>query len=140
MPEHLQAVFVVQRQDDLAVGIRLEGVPLGFQFLFHGAEPVQLAVAHHTVTAPEKGLHPLRRQAHDGQPPEAQQTEFRLADPLVVRPAGGGAQQVRGESFFGQVMSGIAHDTAHFGDTPYVLTTGFPPSGQQKKTARSPFV
>ena len=140
MFEHLQAVFIIQRQDDLAVGIRLEGVALGLQFLFDGAETVQLTVAHHTVGPAEEGLHALRRKAHDGQPPEAQQAELRFADALVVRPAGGGAQQVRGESFFGQVMSGIAHDTAHFDDTPYVLTTGFPPNGQQKKTARSPFV
>ena len=134
--KHIQPVPVVQGQQDLAVGVRLEGAALGLQLPFEGAEPVQLAVAGHAVLPPEERLHPRFGQAHDGQPPEAQQAELRPADTVVVRPAGGGAQQIFGESFGGQVMPGIAHDTAHVGDAPSISYGHFPRMARKKD---SPF-
>ena len=89
MLEHIQAVFVVERQDDLAVGVGLKGVALGFQFGFDGAEAVQLAVAGHAVRTAEEGLHALGRQAHNGETAKAQQAELSLGHTLVVRPAAG---------------------------------------------------
>ena len=111
--EHVQAVLFVQRQDDLAVGIRPEGVALGFQFGPHRAEPVQLAVAHHQAAVPLKGLHALGGDAHDGQTPEAQVPELGFQHPVVVRTAGGGTQQIRGKLFAGHIMPRIAHNTTH---------------------------
>ena len=132
MLEHIEAVLVVKGQDDLAVRVRGEGVAFRLQFLFDGTEAVQLAVAGHAVRAPEKGLHALRRQAHDGQPAEAQQAELGLADPLVVRPAGGGTQQILGESFLGQIMPGIAHDAAHLVTLLTFLQPFFPERPKKK--------
>ena len=114
MPEHSKAVLIVERQDNLAVGVRRKGVALGLQLGLDRAEAVQLAVAGHAVRAAGEGLHSLRRQAHDGQTAEAQQSELGLDDALVVRTAAGGAQQILGKGFLGQIMPGIAHDTAHF--------------------------
>ena len=53
VPEHVKAVLVVERQDDLAVGVGLERVALGLQIGLDGAEAVQLAVAG-TQSAPRK--------------------------------------------------------------------------------------
>ena len=114
MLEHSKTVLIVERQDDLAVGVRRKGVALGLQLGLDRAEAVQLAVAGHAVRAAGEGLHSLRRQAHDGQTAEAQQSELGLDDALVVRTAAGGAQQILGKGFLGQIMPGIAHDTAHF--------------------------
>ena len=134
MAEHLQPVLVIQRQDDLAVGIRFKGIALGLQLRLDGTEPVQLAVADHAVRAAEEGLHALRRQPHDGQTAKAQQAELRLGHPLVVRPAGGGTHQIFGKFFLGQIMSRIAQHTTHFDDTPFF----FHHVGEKKKTAFSP--
>ena len=92
VPEHVKAVLVVERQDDLAVGVGLERVALGFQLGLDGAEAVQLAVAGHAVRTAEEGLHALGRQAHDGQTAKAQQGELGLGHALVVRAAAGGTQ------------------------------------------------
>ena len=113
VPEHVKAVLVVERQDDLAVGVGLERVALGLQLGLDGAEAVQLAVAGHAVRTAEEGLHALGRQAHDGQTAKAQQAELGLGHALVVRAAAGGTQQIFGESFLGQIMPGITHDAAH---------------------------
>ena len=111
--EHVQPVLIVQRQDDLAVRIRLKRVALGFQLGLDGAETVQLAVAGDAVRAAEERLHALGRKAHDGQTAKAQQAELGLGDTLIVRAAAGGAQQILGKCFFGQVMPGVTHNTAH---------------------------
>ena len=113
MLEHIQAVFVVERQDDLAVGVGLKGIALGFQFGFDGAEAVQLAVAGHAVRTAEEGLHALGRQAHNGETAKAQQAELSLGHTLVVRPAAGGTQQILRKRFLGQIMPGITHNAAH---------------------------
>ena len=113
MPEHIQAILVVKGQNDLAVGVRLEGITVRLQFLLDGAEAVKLAVAHHAVIATEEGLHPFRRQAHDGKAAKADKAELGLGHTLVVGTAGCGAQQILGEFFLGQIMSGIAQNTAH---------------------------
>ena len=113
MAEHIQTVLVVQRQDDFAVGVGLEGVTLGLQLRLDRAEAVQLAVAGHAVRAAEEGLHALRRQTHNRQPAEAQQPELGLDHTLVIRPAAGGTQQILRECFLGQIMPGITHNAAH---------------------------
>ena len=74
---------------------------------------VQLAVAHHAVSAPVKGLHPLRGQSHDGKPPKAHQAVGTFHHPLVVRPAVHGAQQILLEFFGTQVVPRITHNTTH---------------------------
>ncbi len=85
-----------------------KGVAFSFQLLFERAEAVQLAVADHAVGAAEEGLHPLRRQAHDGQPAKAQQAELVSATRWSSGPRDG-AQQILGKLFFGQIMPGITH-------------------------------
>ena len=84
--EHIEAVLVVQRQDDLAVGVGVKVVALGLQLGLDGAEAIQLAVAGDTICAAEEGLHALRRQTHDGKAAKAQQTELGLDDALGVGP------------------------------------------------------
>ena len=111
--EHVQAVFFIQGQDDLAVGIRPEGIAFPFQFGAHRAETVQFAIARHQAALPLKGLHPLGGDAHDGQTAEAQEPELGLQHAVIVRTAGSGPQQVSGKLFAGQIMPRISHDTTH---------------------------
>ena len=107
MIEHIQAVLVIQRQDDLAVRIRLKGVAISFQLFFDRAEAIQFAVADNTVVAAEEGLHAFRGQTHNGQTAKAQQAKLSFCHTLVIRPAGSSTHQQFGKFFFGQIMSGI---------------------------------
>ena len=111
--EHVQAIFIVQRQQNFAVAVGLELVAPALQDLFLKAEAVQLAVAHHAVGTAVEGLHALRRQAHDGKAAEAHQTEGTFHDPLVVRAAHDRAQQILFELGGTQIVPGIAHNTTH---------------------------
>ena len=111
--EHIQPVLVVQGQQDLAVAARLELVPRPLEDGLFKPEAVQLPVADHAVRPAGKGLHPLRRQPHDGKPAEAHQPEGPLDHPLVVGAAADGPQQVFLEFGGGQVVPGVTHDTAH---------------------------
>ena len=134
MLEHVQAVLIVEGQDDLAVGVRLEGIPFRFQLLLHGAEAVQLAVADHAVGPPEEGLHALRRQAHDG--PAARSPEDRTRS-SQTRWSSGPREVVRSrysvKVSLGRSCPGITHDTAHFDDTPYISYSRIPRAAPNKK-------
>ena len=46
MIEHIQAVLVIQRQDDLAVRIRLKGVAISFQLFFDRAEASRICACN----------------------------------------------------------------------------------------------
>ena len=109
--EHIQPVLVVQGQQNFAVAARLELVPRPLEDGLFKPEAVQLPVADHAVRPAGKGLHPVRRQPHDGQPPKAHQAT--LDHPLVVGAAADGPQQVFLEFGGGQVVPGVTHDTAH---------------------------
>ena len=120
MAEHIEAIFIVERQQDLAVAVGGELVAPALQDLFLEAEAVELAVADHAVGPAVEGLHPLRGQAHDGQTAKAHQAEGPLHDPLVVRPAGDGAHQVFFEFVSTDIVPGIADHTAHISYPSYV--------------------
>ena len=113
-PEHIRAVLLVHGQQNLTVGLADEGVFARLhQLLFQTREAINFAVADHIAAVHFKRLHPLRRQAHDGQTAKAQQAELGLGHTLVVRAAAGGAQQILSKRFLGQIMPGITHDAAH---------------------------
>ena len=65
--KHLQPVFAVEGEKDLAVAVRREGIPQFLEVPLYGAEAVQLAVAHDFVFAHRKGLHPRGVQPHDSE-------------------------------------------------------------------------
>ena len=111
--EHIQTIFIVQRQQDLTVAVRLELVAPALQDFFFKAEAVQLAVAHHAVGTAVERLHAFRRQAHDGKAAKAHQTERPFHHTLVVRAAHDRAQQVFLEFGGTQIVPGIAHNTTH---------------------------
>ena len=133
MPEHIQPVLVVEGQQNLAVAARAELVALPLEDGLFKAEAVQLPVADHAVRPAGKGLHPIRRQPHDGQPPKAHQPERPFNDPLVVRTAADGPQQVVPECGGGQIVPGITHNTAHS-----VYSLLFPIPSETEKEARHP--
>ena len=113
MAEHVEAVLIIKRQQDLAVAVGLELVAPALQNLFFKAEAVQLAVADHTVGSAVERLHAFGRQAHDGQSAKAHQAERPFHDPLVVRAAHHGAQQIILELGGTQIVPGVTHYTTH---------------------------
>ena len=111
--EHVQTVLIIERQQNLAVAVGLELVAPALQDLLLKAEAVQLTVADDAVRSAVERLHAFRRQAHDGKASEAHQAERPLHDPLIVRAAHHGAQQILFELGGTQVVPGIAHYTTH---------------------------
>ena len=91
--EHLHAVFVVEGQQDLAVGFALQSV-----FVHHAranrAKAVDFAVAHHGVFAHDEGLHARLVEAHDGQAVEAEIAGLGFQNAAHVRAAGDGPVKV----------------------------------------------
>ena len=112
--KHVLSVLTPQGQQQLAVGAAGEGIALRLQLPFHLTKAVELAVADHgAAVRGGKGLHPLRVQAHDGQPVE-EETSARQSQgaAAVGSPALG-----RGEGVLqpgqGDIGGGITHDCAH---------------------------
>ncbi len=99
--KHVCAVFFKHRQQDLAVGVRREGVSLFFQLILQGAETVNLSIAHRQGAIQFKGLHSLGSEAHDGQALKSQDPGVIGDDPHVIGSAGNSGLQ----SLF-QVLSG----------------------------------
>ena len=89
--KHSRAILPVQGEQDLAVGPASERIAFPFQYLPEPLKAIYLAVAHTVAALPLKGLHPLRGEAHDGQPVEAQQAVSGPEHPAVVRAAADGA-------------------------------------------------
>ena len=112
--EHVHAIFLVQRQKYLAIGTAAEGIALFQQLGLAFLVAVDLAVADHIAVAQAEGLHPLRRQAHDGQTVKAQQTVAGIHDPAVVGAAGNGLHEAVGKG--GDVSAGVTipNDRTHF--------------------------
>ena len=113
MSEHLKAIFVIQRQDDLTVGIRGKLPAFGFKRGAHRAEAVKFAVADNAVPAAGERLHAGFGQAHDGQPAEAEPAELGLQHTVVVRPAAGRTQQIPFKLLPGEILPGIPQHTTH---------------------------
>ena len=109
----MYALLLIQGQQDLAVGIALEGVALSDQLFFYGPEAVNFAVAYHRSVPPEEGLHACLRQAHDGQPVEAQKAPRQGQHPGLVRPPGHGAVKIRPNGFGSEFFSKIADNGTH---------------------------
>jgi hypothetical protein len=114
-------------EQDLAVGAAFELVALR-EPAADGAEAVDLAVAHHSVSVQLKGLHPRLGEAHDGQAVEAQIAGFRLDDAGHVGPAGFRAVEKDAQLLRAQVLAGKTHDGTH-----KISTSGLLPSGQAAK-------
>ena len=110
--EHLQSVLVVQGQDDLTVGSALKGVIL-FQFRLQRTEEIQFSVAYAHVPVHVEGLHPLLRQAHDGQTVETQISRLRLFDAGHVRSPGDGPVKILPDLLLTQCLTGKSHNSAH---------------------------
>ena len=111
--EHLQAVLPVERQQNLAVAAALEGVALLLELPLQGPEAVNLAVAHQAVRPQPEGLHALRRQAHDGQPVEAEPAGRGLHDTGHVGSPGNRAVEKGLELLPGNFLLFKSHDRAH---------------------------
>ena len=111
--EHIEAVLVIQRQQDLAVAVGGKLVAPALQDFLLKAEAVELTVADHAVGTAVERLHAFRRQAHDGKAAKAHQTERPFHHTLVVRAAHDRAQQVFLEFGGTQIVPGIAHNTTH---------------------------
>ena len=124
-PEHLQPVFPVQRQEDLAVGAAFEGVALFLQLLFHRAEAVELTVADAEVVLQMEGLHAALLQTHDGESVEAETALPCRLDAGQIRAPGFGAIEIRPHLIFVQNQFRKAHDGTHSDHTPCFLIFPF---------------
>ena len=111
--EHVEAILIIERQQDLAVTVGGEFVAPALQDLFFEPEAVQLTVADHAVGPAVERLHSLRRQAHDGKAAKAHQAERPFHHALIVRAARHGAQQVFFEFGGTQVVPRVTHNTTH---------------------------
>ena len=115
--EHPSPELLVQRQQQLAVGIAREGIAQLFQLLALFAPAVELAVAHDLARAAGEGLHAPLVEPHDGQPVEAQESARDRLDPRIVGAAGFGAVK-EGPDLLRRIQPGLkTHDTAHKKDT-----------------------
>ena len=107
--EHIDSVFPVHRQNNLAVAVAPKAVALldkSGAFLF---ETVQLAVAHDVGTVELKRLHSFRRKSHNRQPMEAEQSLARVDDQTGVRPS----RDRLGESQFKQIDVDVLFAISH---------------------------
>ena len=111
--EHLQAVLVEQGEQHLAVAAAAEAVALFLQLPPQGAEAVDLAVADRVVPVQSEGLHPRLREAHDGEPLEAEPAGGGFHNSAHIRAPGGCAVQKGGDLLPGQRLLGESHDRTH---------------------------
>ena len=81
--KHVHAILPVQREEDFAVGVALEGVGV-CQSLFKFLKAVNFPVADHQTAVQCKRLHPRGRQSHNGQPVESQDSIAGLSHPTVI--------------------------------------------------------
>ena len=123
--EHLQPVPVVQRKDDLAVGSALKLI-IPFQLRLQRAEEVQFSVAYAHVSCHMKRLHPLLRQAHDGQTVETQISRLRLFDAGHVRSPGDGPVKILPDLLLSQRLTGKTHNSAHNKSTSESICGSYP--------------
>ena len=112
-PEHLHAHFGVQRQQNFAVRVAVEEVPLFLERFPDGPEAVDLAVAHQGHIPPDKGLHSHFVQAHDGQPVEAQKASGNGENPAHIRPPGEGAVKIGANALRRKFLANISNDRTH---------------------------
>ena len=110
--EHLQAVFMVEGQQNFAVGLADEWILL-LQPLTQGTEAVQFPVADHIIAAEAKGLHAALVQPHDGKALKAQIAAGDLHKAAHVRPARGRARKARLQGFRGHRLSQHAQNGTH---------------------------
>ena len=129
---------MVQRQQDLAVAVRREGVAQRLEAALYGAEPVDLAVAHELALAHREGLHARRVQPHDGEAVERHVPRRGLLDAAHVRPARGGAVEPVQHLFIVHFFCRAAENGTHIALSffPY----GLPSAGgvRQKSTPFRP--
>ena len=88
--EHVQPLALVEREQDLTIGLTLERLALSDEPLADGPEAIDLAVAHECASIPREWLHALRVQAHDGQTVEAERRRADVQHARIVRAAGNG--------------------------------------------------
>ena len=88
--EHVQPLALIEREQDLTVGLALERLALGDEPLADGPEAIDLAVAHERAAIARERLHALRVQAHDGQTVEAERRRADVEHARIVRAAGNG--------------------------------------------------
>ena len=93
--EHIRAVFLIQRQQQFAVGIADETIPFFFEFLFQFSEPVYLAVADDIVTPKRKRLHTAFVKSHDSKSVKAQKPLARINDTGHIGASGDGLVKAR---------------------------------------------
>ena len=94
-PKHVEPVFLVQGQKQLAVGIADEGIAFADQFVFLISPAVKLAIADDLVLPPGKRLHSAHVEPHDGKTVEAEEPVPGLLDPGIIRSARFGPVKIR---------------------------------------------
>ena len=99
-PKHIRAVLPVQGQQQLAIGLTLEGIPLLFQLLFQQTEAIQFPIAHHRIPEGRKRLHSVFIQPHDGEAVETQKAITQIQDAGHVRASGNGSFKIAAHFFF----------------------------------------
>ena len=112
-PEHLQPVFPVERQEQLAVGIALKHVALCFQLQLLLPPAVELTVTDDLVLPQGEGLHPFIVQAHDRETMETEETFAGGLDPRIVRPPALGAVEIGPDLIGGIEIRQETHNTTH---------------------------
>ena len=122
--EHLHAVFVVEGQQYLAVGLALK-IVFRQQPLPKGPKAVKLPVAHHRVLVEAEGLHAPLVEAHDGQAVEAQIAAGDLFEPAHVRPPGRRALKAGLQFLHWDRFAGEAADGTHKKAPPFVGRRSF---------------
>ena len=85
--KHAEPVFLIQRQQQLTVGIAGKGIALRLELTPFGPPSVELAVAHQLAFPAGEGLHAPLIQPHDGEAVKAEQSRPDRFDPGVVRTA-----------------------------------------------------
>ena len=78
--KHFGAVFFIERQKQLAVGIADKGIALFLKLLFKLPETVKLAVANNKVSVFFKGLHSAFLNTHDCKAVKAEEALARVYD------------------------------------------------------------
>ena len=111
--EHVQPLALVEREQDLTVGLALERLALSDEPLADGPEAVDLAVAHERASIPRERLHPLRVQAHNGQAVEAERRRADMQHARIVRAAGNGLVKAGAQILRGDGRAEITDDGTH---------------------------
>jgi len=84
-----------------------------YQAFSHRLKAINFPVAHHIAAVQLKGLHPLRRQTHDGKAVKPQQAAAGVYDAAVVGAPGDGPFKPLLKKIKGSIAAAITHNRTH---------------------------